>query len=1394
MAVLSNTGIRAGASGAGADPYIVKRSARFEDLDSAYLHWTPSAAGNRRKMTFSFWIKRNKLTISNRRVFGIESAAGHQFNIMFDPTDHFYFQGTGTGGSSYVLLTNAQFRDPSAWYHFVVAIDTEQSTASDRVNIYINGVKETSFNSSYEDYPDEDLDLSWNLAEKLHIGSLDTLGNGLLAATLADIHVIDGQQLAGTDFGESDSTTGQWVPKKYTGSYGTNGVHLAMDPANAGTSYSNQLSITNATGWHTSPYDQDAGFNGIIGSGSAGYAQVTGASNPNSITFTPPGGIAYSSKVEVYIINTANQVSVNGGTLQSISADTWVTVASGSGTLTSLKFERASTSGASFSGIRIDDKLLVDHTTIGYDSSGNNNHWHENNIFGSEHTVANENFKAIGYVGTGSSGHAINVGFKPDLIWIKERGGSANHKWHDVIRGTNLQLQSNTDDGDETITNQVTSFDTNGFTLGDTIDANQSGEDFVAWCWKAGGTGVANDTGTLDSTVSANTEAGFSIVKYNSGGSTGNYTVGHGLGKAPDLIFHKRTDDTGNWWVYHSSVITDMEDYLQLNSDAAKATNSAEMWGASAPTSTVFGTRVGDLIGASQDAIAYCWAETEGVSKFGSFEGSSSTLTFECGFAPAYVLIKCHDTAGQEWIIKTKTLGSGELQAHHHSQETFSRVVNFLPNGFSVNGGQGPVNYAGRNYIFIAFAGNPEGDLDLLADVPGAPYDNELNGGGNYATLNPLACSDGTPTKNGNLGMAASTGGHQIVAASMAVSSGKWWWEATIKALSPDYICFGMWDTSTELEPTLPGYANTDSWSVQQNTGKIYWGGHYNSTTISTYAAGDDIAIAYDNGSCYVYKNGVIENSGNPVVTGLTGDWAPIFHGVTSTWEWENINFGQRSFKYTPRTDHKGLNTYNISEPTVAKGNSGFDIQKWTGNATDDRDIDGYLFSPDLVWIKERNSTGDHHVFDIVRGANKAIRTNEPDAEVTTTDELKQFNSDGFRLGDGGDVNATSTTTVGWAWDAGSAGSNTSVSAGDLNSATYDTSEDWSASFANGAGNTTDVGQAFRGITDATGTALGSTFLSLTDVAFDVTSTISVWVHDPGSIAVSIEYNGTTYTKQPATKFGWTDFTVPSGSNSGTLKAKLASSGDEIRGVKIDGKILVDSNVTPPNMPSIASEYRVNTDTGFSIVTATGSSSSAGTVAHGLNASIDFIIAKLRVTAGNGYNQDWQVYHKELGNTKGLQLNSNGSVETSSALWNNTSPTSSVFSIGASSRWDGALVAYCWSEVAGYSKFGTYTGNGNADGPFVWCGFRPRWIMTKNSGASEHWAIYDTSRSEFNQADDPLNANISNAEFEDYSSGEVDILSNGFKLRGNWGATNTSSGVYVFAAFAESPFKYSNAR
>ncbi len=219
---------------------------------------------------------------------------------------------------------------------------------------------------------------------------------------------------------------------------------------------------------------------------------------------------------------------------------------------------------------------------------------------------------------------------------------------------------------------------------------------------------------------------------------------------------------------------------------------------------------------------------------------------------------------------------------------------------------------------------------------------------------------------------------------------------------------------------------------------------------------------------------------------------------------------------------------------------------------------------------------------------------------------------------------------------------------------------------------------------------------------------------------------------------------------------------------------------------SITSTVQVNSTSKFSVVSYTGTGSNA-TIGHGLGVTPDLIIVKLRSGAG-----DWTVYNSIIGNTKFLRLNSGNAEGTQSTYWQDTSPTTSVFSIGTAgdvNTSSGTHVAYCFSQVKGYSKIGTYKGTGDVDGPFLFCGFKPAFILTKRLDDTGSWLIHDNKREGYNSDNDEIEVNTNAVEA---NNDRLDLLSNGVKIRNTSGYVNASGASYTFLAIADAPLVASN--
>jgi len=315
------------------------------------------------------------------------------------------------------------------------------------------------------------------------------------------------------------------------------------------------------------------------------------------------------------------------------------------------------------------------------------------------------------YTGNGSTqsvSNAVNtVSFQPDLVWTKSRSAATGHQLADSVRGATKYLQSNNTNAEGTDVTVLTAFNSGGFSIGNDAGINTSAATYVGWNWKAGGTVTAgnNTAGTITSTVSANTTAGFSVVKYTT--STTNSTVGHGLGVAPSMVIVRYIGTVSNWFVYHTSV--GAGNYVMLNSTNGQAALST-LWNNTAPTNSVFS--VGTAWTAAVDTIAYCWAPVAGYSAFGSYTGNGSTdgPFIYTGFRPRWIMIKRMD-AIQSWAIwdtsrDSVNVVSLQLYPNLSSAENSYLTMDIVSNGFKSRSAT-EYNTSGGTYIYAAFAENP---------------------------------------------------------------------------------------------------------------------------------------------------------------------------------------------------------------------------------------------------------------------------------------------------------------------------------------------------------------------------------------------------------------------------------------------------------------------------------------------------------------------------------------------------------------------------------------------------------------------------------------------------------------------------------------------------------------
>ena len=316
-----------------------------------------------------------------------------------------------------------------------------------------------------------------------------------------------------------------------------------------------------------------------------------------------------------------------------------------------------------------------------------------------------DHFNTKLYTGTGSELAVTGVGFRPDWTWIKRRDAVANGGMFDVVRGVTKLISSSDTAAEQTLAQTLKSFDSDGFTLGTGPNGyvNTSSSATVAWNWKAGGVGSANTDGTINSTVSANQTAGFSVVKWVGTGANG--TIGHGLNAVPKMVIVKCLDAGVNWFVYHQATGNTKELYLNGTTAAYSGTTA---WNSTTPTSSVvyLGAHDAGANKSGDDQIAYCFAEKAGYSKFGSYYGNGAAdgAFIYTGFRPEWILIKpistgnwqIHDTKRDGYNVK-----NDNLAPNNDAAEADNQFLDIVSNGFKLR--SSTYSASGVTYIYAAF-------------------------------------------------------------------------------------------------------------------------------------------------------------------------------------------------------------------------------------------------------------------------------------------------------------------------------------------------------------------------------------------------------------------------------------------------------------------------------------------------------------------------------------------------------------------------------------------------------------------------------------------------------------------------------------------------------------------
>jgi hypothetical protein len=370
---------------------------------------------------------------------------------------------------------------------------------------------------------------------------------------------------------------------------------------------------------------------------------------------------------------------------------------------------------------------------------------------------ATDYFNTVTYTGTGGTKAVSGAGFQPDLVWIKNRSrDGSSHVLVDAVRGATKALSSNSPNAEVTTngTDDFRSFDSDGFTVGDSSNyfVNSIGDTHVAWCWKAGGTAAADNSGTIDANVSANQDAGFSIVSWSGTGSTG--TLAHGLDAAPKFIIVKDRDAQTRWIVYHEDMGN--AGYVRLDEPSGFASDST-VFNSTSPTSSLFtvGTSVNTNPSSGNDMLAYCWTEKTGVSKFGEYtgNGSSDGPVISCGFRPAMIIIKWYESVNtaESWHLYDNKRGGNPdntiliPDATADEESPADRYIQFTSDGFQLKSSGQAINRSGAKYIFMAWAATFTGSDDFKSlNTANLPEPDIKDGSQYFDTVTYSGATSGT--------------------------------------------------------------------------------------------------------------------------------------------------------------------------------------------------------------------------------------------------------------------------------------------------------------------------------------------------------------------------------------------------------------------------------------------------------------------------------------------------------------------------------------------------------------------------------------------------------------------------------------------------------------------------
>ena len=1474
---------------------IIQGSTVFNN--SRYLKRNFPNDGDRRTLTISVWCKRTAIGAYSA-FMGPYADNNNRDVFRIDNNDRLEFQSSANSAN---CKTNARFRDTNAWYHFMVAVNTTDGTQANRIKFYANGELLSQSENNYA----QNATLKYNDNVDHYVGCRGLSGGPDLEflGYLTQFYFIDGHQLDPSYFGYTDSQTGIWRPKRYTGVFGNNGFYLPMDGTSSvgkdisgnGNDFNPQkmaatvplhratggLPILNTNiggtvvrpGYRTDPFASNLvlaaplshrgngiGFDvhhHIKGSGSAKTLTNQGSivadvTRPN---FYGRSGSAYLADTNSDKVEFSASDDFNFGT-GDFTVECWI-------------FPNSTSAN--------DGSLFVSHngsTYFAFNFDPNNARFNVYlNASAVQVSAPEIEYYQWNHVALVKHSNVVKIYVNGLSIWsynhsgqVGYAGGSTSSGFPRIGGGGSTALTLYMQDlrvykgvAKYTDTFICGSFDT--AIVPESPSVNPVSRTYISSSGSVGFEGTTSYLSIPHSTDLNLTNQDFCLEAFIYPTGSSNSQFGYVFNKGFSLQITFRDDSNSNrmqaFLASAGSGSYDILDGFSSGNDSVPLHQWSHI--ALIRTSGTVKWFINGVEKASTSASATVHSNTDAFA-IGTYLPSASNYEFKGSISNARI------TIGQAVYTSNFTPPSEPLTLT--SQGVTSSNVKLLcckDNNDETAADKIPTGSITRNNSAYATSFSPFND------------DNVGRAGG-YAVMNTLRGRKAGSMGDGNLLL---TGANYTLQTSSIIfgpgniTTGKYFWEV-------DNVGSGTY----AMYPGITSEFNQGAGEIAGQANKTLMGSHYHKLFNQTSGVSRtnegvgtmSFALDVDNRILKGYYNTRLIFTDTSIPNATTTEYAPFIMATSGTWMDAFLNFGQRPFLLTPPEGYQTISSSNLEPSSVVNPKKHFGIVTYTGNNSTNI-IRGLDFKPDFIWFKNRGGTSWHAFFDSVRGRAKGLSSNVTNADYTSgaSQDLVSFDDNGFTLGtlySWGSVNGNSNNNVAWCWKGGSP---LTSSGGSVN---FDGANGTNLRIANSAdiqlGSTSNwtiefwikrtaayvdydviIGKGASGTFEwfIEGFADGSVkFLYTTDGNTTWAGTHTIissqaldrWYH------VAIVRNGSgannfkMYVDGSQT-FQTTAFDIYAGTANLDIGGYGGSAGQDppvvISNLRIvKGTSVYTSNFTPPTSPltnitntkllccqSITSATEaavtpnsitvnggcspsginpfdafskdgvgymsasaagitdgtvsltgasINTKAGFSIVTYCGHSNGNTTFGHGLSQAPEIWINKSRDNSEN-----WRVYYTTAdGSYDFMYLNTTGAVNHSGYAL----PTSTV--INKADDVNEKMIAYCWHSVPGYSKMGSYQGNGNVDGKFVYTGFRPAFIMMKETtDSSTNWVIYDNKRgaNTYNPVDINSYPNLNNAEGD--ASLDYDFLSNGFKVRTNNGGINGNDQVYIYMAFAEQP-------